>query len=299
MTVVLENDLFYNFDRHYTNGLMLAWIPKRTTTPDWILKLADKIPWNAERYTICHGYVIGQNMYTPLDITLSDPPLDDRPYAGWSYVGVGLLIERDNHLGQLTLSVGWVGPSSKADRAQIDLHELIGSKKPMGWEHQIADEPGFVLAYQHTWRQFASTLLSGNELDLMPHAGLSLGNVYTYVNTGLTVRYGNVLQRDYGPLRIQPSPPGGGVIGLQSGVRWYLFSGVDVRVVGRNIFLDGNTFKNSRSVEKKPIVADWQNGIVVSYKDMRFSYTHVYRSREYDGADDWEDFGAVSFSWIY
>ncbi|MGE4295241.1 MAG: lipid A deacylase LpxR family protein [Campylobacterales bacterium] len=301
MTVVFENDVFYGNDRHYTNGLMVAWVPDQPRTPGWIEKLANTIPWNRERYTICYGFAIGQNMYTPSDITLSDPPLNDRPYGGWTYMTTGIAIERGNHLGQLTLSAGWVGPSSKADRTQIELHQLIDSEKPKGWEHQIGDEPGLILAYQHTWRQFASGLHGGNELDLMPHAGFALGNVYTYANAGMTIRYGSGLQKDYGPLRIQPAPPGSGAIGAGSKkrVRWYLFAGMDIRAVARNIFLDGNTFKSSRSVEKEPIVADWQSGVSIAYKKVRFSYVHVYRSKEFAGADDWDDFGAVSLFWFF
>ena len=41
---------------------------------------------------------------------------------------------------------------------------------------------------------------------------------------------------------------------------WYLFGGVEGRAVAHNLFLDGNTFAKSLSVQKKTFVADFQGG---------------------------------------
>jgi hypothetical protein len=54
-------------------------------------------------------------MYTPRDITLANPPLDDRPYAGWLYATLGLGVETGRQLDQLALSLGVVGPESLAE----------------------------------------------------------------------------------------------------------------------------------------------------------------------------------------
>ncbi|WP_460994321.1 lipid A-modifier LpxR family protein, partial [Staphylococcus aureus] len=56
---------------------------------------------------------------------------------------------------------------------------------------------------------------------------------------------------------------------------WYLFAGVDARAVARNIFLDGNTFKDSPSVDKFPLVADANAGLALTYDQLRISYTLV------------------------
>jgi lipid A 3-O-deacylase len=46
--------------------------------------------------------------------------------------------------------------------------------------------------------------------------------------------------------------------GERAGVKfgWNFFVGTQGRAVAWNIFLDGNTFQNSRSVVKEPVVAD-------------------------------------------
>lgn len=66
------------------------------------------------------------------------------------------------------------------------------------------------------------------------------------------LRLGQRLPLDYGPPRIQPSLPGSGFfVPPQDRFGWYLFAGVEGRAVARNIFLDGNTFRDSRSVDKE------------------------------------------------
>lgn len=77
---------------------------------------------------------------------------------------------------------------------------------------------------------------------------------------------------------------------------WYAFAGIEGRAVARNIFLDGNTFADSRSVDKEPLVGDLQFGIVLDWSDVRLSYTHVYRTREFRTQESSDDFGAFSVS---
>ncbi len=77
---------------------------------------------------------------------------------------------------------------------------------------------------------------------------------------------------------------------------WYLFAGVEGRAIAHNIFLDGNTFRDSRSVDKKPLVGDLQFGLVLDWSDIRFSYTHILRTREFRTQEKFDGFGALSVS---
>ncbi len=52
----------------------------------------------------------------------------------------------------------------------------------------------------------------------------------------------------------------------------------------------------SRSVDKKPFVGDLQFGIAVTWSNVRLSYTHVLRTREFKTQDERDDFGALSLS---
>lgn len=296
LTLVFENDLFYNTDRHYTNGVRLSWMPRRDSTPGWALRIARLLPWFPTEGSVRHGYAFGQNMYTPRDIELVDPPRDDRPYAGWLYGAVGVGVETGRQLDQLGLMLGVVGPASLAEQSQKFIHKITGSDKPRGWDTQLENEPGIVLIYQRSWRGLATKTLAGSDLDLTPHIGGALGNVFTYANAGLTLRYGRRLPHDYGPPRIQPGFPGSAFFVPRGDFGWYLFAGLEGRAVARNIFLDGNTFRDSRSVDKKPFVGDVQFGLVLAWRTARMSYTHVLRTREFESQRERDDFGAIALS---
>ncbi len=120
------------------------------------------------------------------------------------------------------------------------------------------------LIYERKWRNLAEFRESGFGIDLTPHLGGSLGNVGTYLNTGITLRFGKDLSNDFGPPRIRPSLPGSGFFVPRNTFGWYLFAGVDGRAIAYNIFLDGNADGDSLSVDKEPLVADIQVGAVVT-----------------------------------
>ena len=297
LSLVLENDFFYNCDNNYTNGVRVAWLSSPDKAPDWALRAARLLPLFPKQGAVRIGYAIGQDMYTPKDISLRNPPIDDQPYAGWLYGSVGLTSETGQRLDQLELTVGMVGPASLAEETQKRIHEIVSSDEPQGWDTQLKNEPGFILSYQRSWRSVVSKSFLGVPFDMTPHAGGALGNIFTYANAGIMLRYGKRLPLDYGPPRIQPSPPGSGFFVPQKGFGWYLFAGIDGRAVARNIFLDGNTFRNSRSVDKEPLVDDLQFGIAVTWKNIRLGYTHVLRTREFESQSDaHHEFGAFSLS---
>src|SRR3546814_8870959 len=109
-------------------------------------------------------------------------------------------------------------------------------------------------------------MLNNLGVDVTPHLGAALGNVYTYGAGGLTLRFGEDLPDDYGPPRIRPALPGSDYFRPTDDFGWYFFAGAEGRIVARNIFLDGNTFKDSHSVDKRPLVADLQAGIAVNLR---------------------------------
>jgi hypothetical protein len=296
LSVVLENDLFSGKDQHYTGGLQILWVPDDAAPPAWALRFARLLPWFPAGGEVRPGYALGYAMYTANDISLVDPPPEEPPYAGWLHGSIGMSVWNGSQADQLTLTLGVVGPAAHAEQGQEFIHRVTGSEAPRGWDTQLENEPGIVLTYQRSWRGQATETPGGLKLDLTPHVGGALGNVYTYANAGLTLRYGRGLPRDDGPLRVQPGAPGSGLYAAGDGFGWYLFGGVDGRAVARNIFLDGNTFRDSRSVDKKPFVADLQVGIALTWREARLSYAQVLRTREYDHQPDLEDFGALTLS---
>ena len=307
ISIQFENDFFGGgSDRHFTHGTRLACL---TPPIKWITDAADKLPWFSSEKALNNpkdalkaraSVSIGQNIYTPEDI--SDPELitDDRPYAGWLYLGFGLVANQGSkRYDKLELEIGMIGPYSFAEEVQTFWHSLFDLKVPEGWDNQLDSEPGAVLYYEQARRFGRKKLLFGLESDVIPHVGGSLGNVFTHVAAGFTLRLGSNLVDDFGPPRIRPSLPGGGYFRLNKSFNFYIFSGVEGRAVLRNIFLDGNTFSNSHSVDKMLFVGDLQVGLAVQLNRFRFTYTQIYRTKEFEGQDRSDVFGSLSLSYQF
>lgn len=293
-----ENDLFAGRDRFYTNGVRATWIPRRPTVPGWLRNTARLIPMFRGDGPLHHYYALGQNMYTPEDITDPDPPDDSRPYAGWLYLNAGLLEERGDQLDHVSIGIGTIGPASQADRVQREIHRHVGENRPAGWDTQLHDEPTLQIDYERQWRNFLGFHRFNFESDVIPHAGGAVGNAFTYANAGLTLRSGQRLPRGYGPPRIAPARAGTAMFVPRDRFGWYLFAGVDGRAVARDITLDGNTLRESRSVTREPWVGEAHVGLVVNFGDVRISYTHVFRSQTFrEQPTSKTEFGAMSLSW--
>ncbi|MDA1072214.1 MAG: lipid A deacylase LpxR family protein [Proteobacteria bacterium] len=302
ITLQVENDVFTTSDDgQYTHGMQAEWLSAPGDVADFIRQGADVLPLFNTGGDLRGSFTVGQSMYTPDDIDDPDVIANDRPYAGWLYSNFGLLSDTGQRLDKMVLSLGVVGPASFADRTQKWFHEVIDSPDPKGWSNQLHNEPTINLFYERQLRMLSPFKVLGIEGDLTPHYGGALGNAFTYGAVGATIRLGTDLVQDYGPPRIQPSLPGSGYFTPRG---WdqpnaYLFAGVEGRAVARNIFLDGNTFGSSHSVGHKVFVGDLQFGAAITWGDMRLSLTHVIQTKEFDGEDGGDQFGAVSFSMAF
>lgn len=304
-----ENDVLSNSDGHYTNGLKLLWVSGPLNTyakdkrlPDWSSKPIESLPLvNAPANTKHVAFLIGQKIFTPQDIDDPNLIVDDRPYAGWTYVGAALHSKSKDVMDSFGLDVGLVGPNSYARDVQEEMHDLLDSKKPQGWDHQLKNEVGFVLVYERKWRIWQLGLGNSNIFDFIPHLGAAVGNVYTYANVGGEIRLGINLPDDFGTALIRPagdaSIPAADAKKNKAGV--YLFAGADGRGVLRNIFLDGNTFTDSHDVDKEYFVADLMAGVSLHYDRFKITYSHVYRTKEFKTQQDEQIFGSVSIAYTF
>ena len=297
-SVLIENDALNGTDSHYTNGLKLSWVSAENDLPEFGHWLAKNLPLLSKRGRKRIGYALGQNMYTPSNISIDTLQSDDRPYAGWLYGEVGIVSETGSRLDNATLSFGVVGPMSQAKNTQQVWHKLFDLNRPRGWAHQLDNEPTLNLTVERKWRNIwpHSSYLFGLDGDVTPHVGAALGNVFTHGAGGITLRIGQNLRNDFGPPRIRPSQPGSSHFTPWDDFGWYLFGGLEGRLVLRNMFLDGNTFSDSQSVDKKMMVGDAQLGVALVFSRFRLAFTQVFRSIEYEGQANADRFTAVSLT---
>lgn len=295
-TFALENDLFNGEDDNYTNGIRLSYLSPEDTVPPWVRRGARLIPLFAKRGHNRWHVALGQSMFSPENIRTKSFQPDDRPYAGWLYGSVGIISDTGYRLDNLQLTLGMVGPASLAAQTQDFVHSVVDSPDPQGWKYQLHNEPGVILTYERKWRGLYEFSPFGLGMDITPSLGGSLGNVYTHAAAGAVVRLGYDLPADYGPPLIEPNLPGSDFFVPQKDFSWYVFAGLEGRAVARNIFLDGNSFRDSPSVDKYPFVGGVQVGLAVILYDTRIAYTQVMRTREFQGQPRNDVFGAVTLS---
>lgn len=299
--IQLENDFFAGTgDRYYTHGTQLSRMLIHEP-PQWLQTIGDIFPaFESDGMLKAVNYTLGQKIFTPNDTEAIALAVNDRPYAGYLYVSAALLsrVSSINNVDTgnvLEITLGVVGPASLAENTQTQYHELIGIDVPKGWDNQLANEPVIGMSYARFWRHItpiSNTLQYG----MTPHVSVALGNAYTYVASGVMMRVGSRLSSDLAPPNISPGFPGLSLFKPSQQNSWYLFAGAEGRAVARNIFLDGNTFSDSHSVDKKQLVGDLQFGVVFQTGNMRFSISNMIRTKEYDGQKDKTHFGAINIS---
>ena len=79
LTFQFANDLFGNTDQHFTHGTRLAWMAPEDHVPGWVKEAASYVPLFDVAASKRIVYSLGQNIYTPDDISQTALLADDRP----------------------------------------------------------------------------------------------------------------------------------------------------------------------------------------------------------------------------
>jgi hypothetical protein len=302
----IENDSFGGgTDRYYTNGIKFGG----GVSAEPVIERIFKVPAQSvlqqitdNRGNMQFGLFLGQNLYTPKVITTAAPQPFDRPWAAWLYAGGVAQNVEANRLQTVELDLGVIGPAALGKLVQTGWHKLVDADKPQGWHNQLRNEPGVLLAYLEKWRYGP---VSG--LQAVPHFGITVGNVMTLARAGGIVRAGTNMS-GFGPDTIEP---GGAMLqrtrllddgATRNAPEWYVFAGFDTRLVARNIFLDGNTFRNSASVDRKVLVYDVKGGVSLRIAPVRLSLTYVRRSAEFStpaGSGGTQRFQSFNVGWEF
>lgn len=291
-----ENDAYLgDTDRWYTNGFRLNWSSAEGRLPGPLAWFDRQVATLFGPARSRWGLSIGQTMFTPVDKRAIIPDPRDRPYAGHLFAEISLDRRTANRLDRFGLQLGLVGPGALAEQAQDLVHVFIDNKEARGWDYQLKDEFVFNLGWERIWRVRALDLPGGLGVDALPAVALAAGTVHIHAAAGVRLRFGQGLERDFGPARIRPAisdapaPVG-------EGFGWYVFAGAGGRAVARDIFLDGNTWRDSRSVDRKPVVGDLELGAAIFWRNIRLSYTHDWRSKEFHGQSRAHQFGSISLA---
>jgi hypothetical protein len=312
LSLYYENDMFANTDRYYTSGAKVTWISPDLSEfreagrlPDAVYRIVHRLPF-INRVGIQRNVAIslGQSIHTPIEVQRTDVIIDDQPYSGWLYIGAAFHNKTDHWLDTIEINLGVVGPLALGRQMQNGVHRIRDIPVAKGWDNQLRNEPALNLIWERKYRRDLLGDGNGFGIDVLGHLGASLGNVYTYANTGGGVRIGWNLPRDFGAALIRlagdtNAPAASDDVRYRAGAwSFHLFSSVDGRAVARDITLDGNSWNDSHSVDKDNWVGDLSLGAGIIFRGWKLSYAQTIRSRTFKGGKQ-HAFGSFNVSLTY
>ncbi len=136
--IVLENDKFVLIDRYYTNGLFLSY--KKRIENDFIYKNNADLQLN---------FTLGNEIYTPLNLSSLDTRDFDRPFAGWLFGKIEVAKVTDKFASSLALETGVTGRESFSNRLQTWFHKALRIEEFISWTEEIEFKLLFNIKYNH------------------------------------------------------------------------------------------------------------------------------------------------------
>jgi len=305
----VDNDLFGgdHQDQGYTNGALLTLVSPNlvdyTSDPclpalaRWVNRHLERLhPGEFEQQNML--FSVGQALFTPTDNTRRDLIADDRPYAAVLLVNIGYHARSGSHLRTTQLALGMVGPLAQGRQVQQAVHHLLGDDPFQGWHNQLHNEPVFRLLHARLRRWPNENAPGDWDWDVIGHTQAAIGNLASFAGTGAELRFGWKLPDDFGSSPLNPAGENTAPTrsGRRAGWSWHLFVLTQARWVLRDISLDGNTFRNSHHVHKRPFVGDVGYGMAVTRGRWKFAFVRYHRSREFDGQQQTPVFGSFTIS---
>jgi lipid A 3-O-deacylase len=283
-------------DRFYVNGLRLGWTSPTTVVPDVLADLGRTL-WGGGQQRVAVD--VTQQIYTPAQTTSFVANPLDRPYAGVLLGNFSLMSDAEDSRSVLTVSLGVVGPGSGAQQVQNGFHDIIGQNHTNGWGSQIQNVPAVEVLHERTWRLPMGTV-AGMETDALPSLTVGVGDLRDYVQTGITFRFGQGLDSDFGVPRVRPGLSGGDAFVPTRPFAWYVFAGADGQAVAYDMLLQSSPFRGGPRVNTVWDVAEMQGGFAVMAYGMRLTFAYVAQTQEFNGqTGGLHQFGSAAISFRF
>jgi hypothetical protein len=294
LRVQIDNDLFAGGekDRDYTGGMSITISGERARdgllSLDPLLRRLDDLSVDASNHedtNVHYARQIGLMAFTPSNTLVTEVQPDDRPYASLLFLSNGRVRVDADDRGAWTSSVtvGVLG-LSVSENLHSAVHELVGSERPLGYDHQISagGEPTarYTLARQKLWIADPSGLV-----DVKTTVQGSVGFL-TETSASISLRAGRFNSPWWGFAPELTDYMAGPVPSesYRGGREMYVFVGARVKARAYNAFLQGQ-FRHSdvsySADEIEPLLAEAWIGVVTQLLDQtQLSYALHYQTAE-------------------
>lgn len=263
ISILGENDVFHQKDCEYTHGTKIIYTLNSKTE-----------------------YTIGQNMYTPENKKVYFPIEGERPYSGYSYIGIIKSYNKPNNR-TLEIDLGTVGPNSGAYDTQKFIHEKINDAVPNGWDSQIKNEPILNVYYRDLY-----SLYNNKYVDFQPYYEITLGNLMDYTAIGSYILFGyNVNNNNNNQISTKNV----------ENFAWYGFIGGKNKIVFYNHLLEGSAFQDEYyKVDRQSNVVEGEIGTTIKLYRFNLTFSQIWKSKEYDTQyETWKIFNSFKLTWNF
>lgn len=267
LSYTMENDAVVDTDNGYTHGANI----------NTLFKISNNI---LDISYLSFSY--NQQMFTPYDLSQTDIIEDDRPYAGYEYIGVDLHRVKRNSLNSLMIQIGNIGPASMMQELQNKIHDSLDVHHANGWDNQIKDKLVYQLNYIHKWR-IVNPKIYALESVFIPYTGVNLGTASIKATIGAQYRIGFNIPRDFGVGTMNE----GGYVSIpryknlskpiESNWSFCLNLSAGSNLVYRDIFLD-----DWYDIERNNINVYGSYGVTLRYRKFSIDYALNYYTKEYE-----------------
>ena len=304
----LDNDAFTHSDDQYTHGLTFSYLSPYLESfedgplPDGLGHVFDGLSLFADKPQRFVSHSFSQRLFTPGD--LLDPNLieNDIPYSALLYLTMSVSAQDEDSLDSLSFDAGWTGPLALGEESQKFFHDLLDSKEPLGWDNQIENEPLIGVRWEHRERLARFGRGRGFNGDLLANTAVAVGNIQTRATLGATARAGLRVPDNF---HIPAPFLADETIGLRPytkkrpGFSLYGFASVSAEAIANAIYLDGNTFRDSHSVDYDRLVGRGSIGLVANVGALFVTVSLEKATIPYDNPrnESSESYGRIGLTW--
>lgn len=307
----IDNDTFAQSDDHYTNGLQIGWVSgyleqfDEGLVPNFIARGLSHLPLiNRQGRQRFISHSLSHRIFTPNDTETTEPIENDMPYSGLLFAALTAGAQDAKKMDAFTFYYGIAGPSAQGEKVQNEFHRLIGADQVNGWDNQIGDEILLNIGYEHRRRLTSFGSTEGWGGDVIGQLGGTLGNLISMATVGVGARFGWGVPDDYG---IPPQFFGEETIGSRPYTSYgtdtgvWLFTLLNTSYFANAIFWDGNTFKDSMSVDYDPGIVRVYIGINARSGDWSGSFSLAKTTVPWDNPTDRkrQTYGRIGITYTY
>ena len=265
-------------DKYYTNGIFISYrfANKQKIENSALAKQITQLE-------------VGQKMYNAQSGYIPDMVYVDRPITAYLYAGASKhwFYTSENSLS-LGVQLGTIGPNALGRQAQEFIHKLGGFYPPRGWEYQLNNEIGlnFNMAYTHFLQRSPS-----KKLDLSIHTGANLGNTFSGLSAGFTLRTGKM--NSFNATAYNRS----NLADASSTSEFFFFAKPQLDWVAYDASISGGLFikdKGPVTFNSKPWVLSQEFGLVFAQKRWSAQLSYTFKTDEINSPAKAHQFGSIA-----